>query len=169
MREAGVSGVGRTRRAAVACLLGGLLWIPYGLFEFLPPWGLDTVYREERGYEVVTDPLLYWMYSLPGSLALMLTALGLLGILGQSGLPRGWIDRVALVVTYGALVLAVLTVVGVVLQFDPLLTGPRILGTFALRAATFLAGVAAHRATATSGWTAALLALGLLGLFLLPL
>ena len=78
-------------------------------------------------------------------------------------------DRVALVLTYVALVLAVLTVAGVVLQFDLLFTGPRILGTFALGAATFLTGVEAQRAGATSGWTATLLALGLLGLFLFPL
>ncbi len=161
-----MSGIGRTRWAGVICLVGGVLWIPYGLFEFLQPWGVDTIYQDHRGYEVVTDPLLYWVYSLPGSLALVLTALGLLEILGRSRPPRG---RVALVLTYVALVLAVLTIVGVVLQFDPLFTGPRILGTFALGAATFLAGLEAHRAAATSTWTAALLALGLLGLFLFPL
>ena len=169
MRVASAPGPRRTRCAAATCILGGLLWIPYGLFEFLQPWGVDTIYRENRGYEVVTDPRLYWVYSLPGSLALLLTALGLLGVLGQSGPRTGWIGRVTLVLTYIAVVLAVLTVAGGVVQFDPLFTGPRILGTLALGAATLLVGVKAHRAGVTAGWTVSLLALGLIGLFLFPL
>ena len=77
------------RRAGAAAVLGGLLWAPYGVFEMLQPWGADTVYRDERGYEVVTDSWLYWLYGLPGSLALLLTALGLLGVFARLGLPIG--------------------------------------------------------------------------------
>ncbi len=49
--------------------LGGVLWIPYGIFEMLQPWGTDTVYRDDVGYEVITNVPLYRLYSLPGSLA----------------------------------------------------------------------------------------------------
>ncbi len=156
--------------AALAAVLGGLLWMPYGVFEMLQPWGDDTVYRDDRGYEVVTDTLLYHLYSLPGSVALLLTSLGLLGVFARLGLPTGRTSRIGLVLAYAALVLALLSAAGVVVRFDPLFTAPRIFGTLALGAATLLAGIEARRTDAVAGWwSAALLALGLLGLFLLPL
>ena len=169
MRARGVVDPRRVRRAAVAATLGGLLWVPYGVFEMTQPWGEDTVYRDDRGYEVVTDSLLYRVYALPGSLALLLTTLGLLGVFRVLGLPAGRAGRIGLVLAYVASVLALLSAAGVVVLFDPLFTAPRIFGTLALGAATFLAGVEARRSGAAPGWTDALLALGLLGLFLLPL
>ena len=165
-------GIGTARRpwpAALAAVLGGLLWVPYGVFEMLQPWGEDTVYRDDRGYEVVTDSLLYWVYSLPGSLALLLTSLGLLGAIRLISLATDRTSRIGLVLAYVALVLAVLSAVGVVVEFDPLFTGPRIFGTLALGAATVLTGVVARRAGTALTWAATLLAVGLLGLFLLPL
>ncbi|MDP8908087.1 MAG: hypothetical protein M3N47_03005 [Chloroflexota bacterium] len=159
----------RPRLAALAAALGGLLWMPYGAFEMLRPWGEDTVYRDDRGYEVITDPLLYWVYSLPGSLALLLTTLGLLGAFKLLRLPAERTSRIGLILAYVALGLAILSAVGVVVGFDPLFTAPRIFGTLALGAATVLAGVVAHRAGTAPGWAATLLAVGLLGLFLLPL
>jgi len=158
---------------ALAAALGGVLWVPYGVFEMMQPWGDDTVYRDDRGYEVVTDTLLYHLYSLPGSVALLLTSLGLLGVFERLGLPAGWAGRagrVGRILAYVALVLALLSAAGVVVRFDPLFTAPRIFGTLALAAATLLAGIEARRTGAEPGWwSAALLALGLLGLFLLPL
>jgi hypothetical protein len=50
-----------------------------------------------------------------------------------------------------------------------LFTGPRIFGTLALSGATLLAGMEIRRSSAMSGWGTELVALGLLGLFLLPL
>ena len=159
----------RIRLTALAAALGGLLWMPYGVFEMTQPWGDDTVYRDDRGYEVVTDALLYHLYSLPGSAALMLTALGLLGAFRLRGLPAGRAGRVGVLLAYAALALAVLSAAGVVVRFDPVFTGPRILGTLALGGGTLLAGVAARRTGAAASWTTALQALGLLGLVLLPL
>lgn len=169
MRLSGTAGPRRLRRLGAAAALGGLLWVPYGVFEMLQPWGADTVYRDDRGYEVVTDAPLYWLYSLPGSLALLLTALGLLGALALLGLPAGRASSVGRILAYVALGLAVLSVAGLVVHFDPLFTAPRIFGTLALGASTVLAAVDARRAGAATGWAAGLLALGLLGLFLLPL
>ena len=169
MRRGGSVGPLQFRRAGAAAALGGLLWVPYGVFEMLQPWGTDTVYRDDRGYEVVTDAPLYWVYGLPVSLALLLTAVGLLGAFARLGLPAGRPGRSGLVLAYAALALAVLSVVGLVVRFDPLFTAPRIFGTLALGAATLLAGVAARRIGADRGWVAALVVLGLLGLFLLPL
>ena len=160
---------GQPRPVGMAAGIGGLLWVPYGVFEMVQPWGIDTVYRDDRGYEVVTNAWLYWVYSLPGSLALLLTAAGLLGVFTLLRLPVGRASRTGIVLAYAALALAVLSVVGLVILFDPLFTAPRIFGTLALGAGTLLAGVEARRAGAARGWAAALLALGLLGLFLLPL
>ena len=143
--------------------------MPYGVFEMLQPWGEDTDYRDDRGYEVVTDALLYRVYGLPGSTALLFTTLGLLGVFALLGLPAGRPGRSGLVLAYVASALAVLSAVGVAVLFDPLFTAPRIFGTLALGAATLLAGVDARRRGAARGWPTALLALGLLGLFLLPL
>ena len=84
------------------------------------------------------------------------------------GLP-GLRGRSGRLLAYAALALAILSIGGLVFGFDPLFTGPRIFGTVALGAATLLAGVEARRRISLRGWAAALLGLGLLGLFLLPL
>lgn len=166
MQLSGRSGPRQRRRVGATAALGGVLWVPYGVFEMLQPWGIDTVYRDDRGYEVVTDA---WLYSLPGSLALLLTALGLLGVFRLLGGPASRPRSFGRILTYVALALAVLSLAGLVVGFDPLFTAPRIFGTVALGAATLLAGVEARRIGAARGWVAALLVLGLLGLFLLPL
>lgn len=152
-----------SRWAGPAAVVGGLLWAPYGVFEMLEPWGAAKVYREDVGYALVTDALLFVTYSLPGALALLLTSSGLLGILALLRPPAGRI------LAYAALALAALSLAGVVALFDPVFTAARIFGTLALGAAAVLASLGARRAGAGSGWTLALLALGLLGLFLLPL
>ncbi|MFN2383892.1 MAG: hypothetical protein ABR559_06465 [Gemmatimonadota bacterium] len=161
-----------------AGVVGGLLWASYGVFEMLEPWGVDTVYRDDVGYALVTDTSLFVAYSLPGSLALLLTALGLLGVLARLGLlgvlarlglPAARTGRIGRLLAYVALALGALSLVGVVVAFDPLFTAGRIFGTLALGAATVVAGRAARGAGAPPGWVAALLLLGLLGLFLLPL
>ncbi|MBA2470418.1 MAG: hypothetical protein H0V37_13520 [Chloroflexia bacterium] len=169
MRLAGTNEHHQIRRTGSAAALGGLLWVPFGVFEMLKPWGVDRVFRDDRGYEVVTDALLYRVYNLPGSLALLFTALALLGVYQLLGLPHGRTGNIGRILAYIALALAVLSAVGVSVAFDPLFTGPRIFGTLALGAGSFLAGVDAQRAGSASGWTAALLVLGMLGLFLLPL
>lgn len=158
----------RRRYLGAATAIGGLLWIPYGVFEMLQPWGIDTIYRDDRGYEVVTDAPLYWVYSLPGSLALLFTALGLRGVFTLLGLR----SRFGRLLTYAALALATLSLIGLIIMFDPLFTAPRIFGTLALGTATLLAGIEARRNGAVGDWAGVFLFLGLLGLlgiFLLPL
>lgn len=152
-----------------AAVAGGLLWALYGVFEMVQPWGQDTAYRDELGYAVITDALLHWAYSLPGSLALLLTASSLLAVFGLLELRVGRTGRAGLVLAYTALALAVLSAVGVIGSFDPLFTAPRIFGTLALGAATWLAGLQVRRMGDASSRGIAFLALGLLGLFLLPL
>ena len=157
------------RWAGPAGVVGGLLWVPYGVFEMLEPWGTDTVYRDDVGYSLITDTRLFVAYSLPGSLALLLTVLGLLGILAGLRLSAARSGRIGRLLAYVALALGALSLFGVVATFDPLFTAGRIFGTLALGAATVVAGLAARGAGAPPGWVAALLLLGLLGLFLLPL
>ena len=157
------------RLAGPAVILGGVLCVPYGVFEMLKPWGTDTIYREDVGYEVITNIMLYRIYSLPSGLALLLTSLGLLGVFALLRLPGAGMGRVGVVITYIAVALGILSLLGVVVLFDPLFTAPRIFGTLALGAATFLAGIDAYRTGARFGWAVALLLLGLLGMFLLPM
>jgi hypothetical protein len=160
---------GLIRWSGLAALLGGALWVPYGIFEMLEPWGGDVVYREDVGYSVITDAPLFVTYSLPGSLAVLLTSLGLLGVVALLGASSGRTGRISLVLEYVALALAALGLAGVIVLFDPLFTGGRIFGSLALGTATLLAGVNALRSRVASGWTVALLVLGLGGVFLLPL
>ena len=157
------------RLRGLAAIVGGLLWVPYGVFEMLEPWGAATVYREDVGYELITDAPLFVVYSLPGGLALLLTSLGLLGGLALLGPRAGRARTGGSILASAALALAALGLAGVVVLFDPAFTAARIFGTLALGAAGVLASLSARRAGAGSGWTLALLALGLLGLFLLPL
>ncbi len=158
------------RWSGMAAMLGGALWLPYGVFEMLEPWGVATApYREDVGYEVVTDARRYVAYSLPGGLALLLSALGLLGARALLGLPGGRLDGVWRILTYLAVVLAVVSLVGVTALFDPVFTTGRIFGTLALGAAAFLAGVDLWRAGGRPGWALALVVLGLIGIFLFPL
>ena len=157
------------RWLAVAAVLGGLLWIPYGVFEMLEPWGTDTVYRDDLGYEVITDTPLFVAYSLPGSLALLLTSLGLVGVLALLELPVHRAGRIGRVLAYVASGLALLSILGVLVLFDPVFTSSRIFGSLALGAATLLLGIDARVRGVAASWTVALLSLGLLGLSLLPL
>lgn len=150
-------------------MLGGLLWGPYGVFEMLEPWGAATVYRDDLGYEAITDPALFVTYSLPGSLALLLTSLGLIGLLAQLRLPQGRAGRITCILAYVAMALAILSLLGVIVLFDPLFTAGRIFGTLALGSATILAGLDARRHANTRSWFLALFVLGVTGVFLLPL
>ncbi len=158
-----------TRWSGLAAMLGGALWIPYGIFEMLEPWGADVAYRDDVGYSVIIDASLFVAYSMPGSLAVLLTSLGLLGVFTQLGVSVSLIDRMGTILTYIAVVLAVLSVAGVIALFDPLFTVGRVFGSLALGTATFLVGVAALRSRIAPGWTVALLYLGLAGIFLFPL
>ncbi len=169
MRYRGSVGFGTTRWVGVAAALGGMLWMAYGIFEMLQPWGTDTVYRDDVGYELITDTPLYLLYSLPGSLALLLTALGLLGAFALLRLPAGRFGKAGRILTYVAVVLAIISLAGVVALFDPVFTAARIFGTLALGIAAFLVGADAQRSGRASGWVITLLLLGLIGVFLLPL
>ena len=159
-----------TRWSGLAAMLGGALWIPYGIFEMLEPWGTVTAYREDVGYELITDAPLYVAYHLPGSLAVLLNSLGLLGVLALLRVSAAARTiRIGLILVYVALALSILSLAGVIALFDPLFTVGRIFGSLALGIAALLVGMVALRGRLASGWTIALLYLGLAGLFLFPL
>ena len=160
---------GWTRWSALTAMLGGALWVPYGIFEMLEPWGADVAYRDDVGYSVITDASLFVAYSMPGGLAVLLTSLGLLGVFARLGASVGPIDRLGTILAYVAVALAVLGLAGVIALFDPLFTVGRVFGTLALGTATLLAGVAALKSRTAPGWTLALLSLGFAGLLLFPL
>ncbi len=158
-----------SRWSGLTAMLGGALWIPYGIFEMLEPWGAVTIYRDDVGYELITNTPLYIAYHLPGSLAVLLTSLGLLGVLARVRVLAGRTGRVGLILAYVSIVLSILSLAGVIALFDPLFTSGRVFGSLALGVATFLAGVDARGSRAMPGWTVALMALGLAGVFLFPL
>ncbi len=35
-----------SRRSGLLAVLGGALWVPYGVLEMLEPWGADVTYRD---------------------------------------------------------------------------------------------------------------------------
>ena len=152
------------RVAVPASIAGGPLWVPYGVFELLEPWGADVVYRPDLGYSLVVDAARFVVYSLPGALALLLTCLGLLGVFALLGPPAGRGGVIGRALAYVALTLAVLSLAGVVAVLDPLFTAGRAFGSLAFGVATVLAGLGARRAGAAPGWTLGLLALGVAGL-----
>jgi hypothetical protein len=132
-----------TRWAGPAAIVGGLLWAPYGVCELLEPWGTDTLHRDDMGYSEIVDGRLFVAYSLPGSLALLLTTLGLLGAVAWFRLSAIRTGQIARLLAYVALTLGALSLAGVITMFDPLFTTGRIFGTLALGAAMVLAGIAA--------------------------
>lgn len=170
MEDLGETGrIGWVRSGGLAGAVGGVLWIPYGVFELLQPWGDDTTYLDDRGYEVIIDTALFIAYSLPGSLALLLTSLGLLSVLALLGLPQARIGKIGLLLAYAAVALAALSLVGVIVLFDPLFTAGRIFGSLVLGIATLLIGVDAQKIGVKQDWTLTLLILGTMGILLLPL
>ncbi len=158
-----------TRRVATAVLLGGFLWILYGPFSMLQPWGADVAYREAKGYSEVVDTPLFLVYSLPGALALVLNAAGLLGITVRLPERGRTLQTVTRGLIYLALGLGLISLAGVVALFDPGFTAGRIFGTLSLGAAALLASEAARRGGAATTWVRALSLLGAVGIFLLPL
>lgn len=150
-------------------MLGGILWLPYGLFTMLQPWGVDVAYREAQGYSVVVDKTLFVAYSVPGALALVLASIGLLTVVAQLSGRRGTVARATCVLGYVALALGSASFVGVIALFDPMFTAGRIFGTLALGVATTMAAVLAHQGNAHRAWVIGLILLGALGVFLLPL
>jgi hypothetical protein len=156
-------------RAAILALIAGSLWILYGPLTMLSPWGTDVVYRDALGYSAVIDVSLFVLYSLPGALALILSAIALLGVIALLQRDAGGPEKVARGLTHAALGLGFLSLAGVLVLFDPVFTAGRIFGTLSLGLATLLASLAARRGRVASAWTRALVLLGVLGVALLPL
>jgi hypothetical protein len=153
------------RRPVASAGVGGALWMAYGVLELVQPWGADTRYAAARGYDVVVDRGLHCLYSLPGSLALLLCAAGLLVLLRRLRVDA----RAARTAGVAAGALACLSAAGVLLAFDPVFTAARSLGTVALGIGLLLAGRAAGRTCGATAWQAPLVALAAVALFLLPL
>lgn len=145
-------------------VLGGVLWVIYGVFEMLEPFGVAKLYDAHLGYERITDPTLYLGYGIPGATALILTGLGLTRwTRGETGSIVG----VSRVTAFAVVVAGGLSGLGLVVRSAPLFFGPVALGTPVLGAATcLLASGSQGAARADRGL---LLLTGGLGLFTLPL
>lgn len=144
--------------------LGGLLYVPFGLTEFVRPWGSPVRYDSERAYDVVVDRSLYWWSAAPGSLALALTAAGTVLLLRRA--PRSRACSWALGLAAAACLLGVVSCAGVAASFDPVGTGMRMLGFLAIGSATTFAARALPVEVAPARLVGAVAALGL---FLVPL
>ncbi len=146
--------------AAALAVTGGLLWIPYGVFEFIQPWGEDVKYDEERAYDVVVDRGLFTLYSAPGALALVMTALAALALITLWRLPEYRWGRAARVAAVGAVGLGVVATTGVAVGFDPASTGGRILGSVVLGISLTTAAAAVRHSGSTPVDARALVGLG---------
>lgn len=150
-----------------AAITAGPLWILYGIFLMLEPWGQAEVYRHDLGYQLVVNAPLYWLYALPGSLALILSSLVLLGIVRRYGQLHHRAERLAVKATYFALALAVLSVVGTLTLLAPLSFAGRAFSSIFLGGAAVGIGVALP--DTVQALKRLLLTVGGLGLLLLPL
>lgn len=134
----------------------------------LRPGGVDVVYRESRGYSVVVDTSLFLLYSLPGSLALILTGIGLLGLVEHFRRHSNVRSRATRGFAYIAVGLGLISLVGVAVLFDPVFTAGRVFGTLSLAIAVILTAAAAPRGNAGGTWVVTLMLVGAIGVFLLP-
>jgi hypothetical protein len=159
-----------TRRSFAAGMVGsGALWMVYGVFTMVRPWGDDVLYSDAIGYSVVRDARLFVVYSLPGSLALILSAAGTIEMSRYIGERPSAAGTLARRLALSAAGLGVISLVGVATLFDPVFTAGRILGTLVLAAAVLVTAWAARHGSAAKRWFVALSVVGLLGAFLLPL
>ncbi len=156
------------RWTALAAIVGGLLWSVYSIFEMLRPWGVASVYQEDLGYDRITNVLLFRAYTLPGGASISLIAFGLLGLSRRWKLPMSQRGKFGVVLTYGALGLAILSIVGVLILLTPLAIGGVLFGSITLGVAIFLLALDARSARVAATWKTALLALGVLGAPLVP-
>jgi hypothetical protein len=146
-------------------MAGGFLWALFGIFEMLEPLGQAKVYVESLGYELVTRPLVYQLYHLPGAIALSLLALALVAL--TANLRLAYPGRRGL--AYLVVGLAIASLIGTAILLAPLAILGLSLGRLLLGVATLLAGLRAYRSTMASRWGTALLLLGLMGVSLLAL
>ena len=114
----------------------GVSWLVYGWFELSMPFGADTVYDGRRGFEVVVDRGLFWLYSVPGAFAVMATAMTLILITrGLAGRRARWSRRVS----GCAMALGGMALVGVAVGAVPLYFASQVFATPVLGAAAWLA------------------------------
>lgn len=142
--------------------------MPFGVLEFVRPWGNPVQYDEQRAYDVVVDPLLYRLSATPGSIALTLTGLGLLALVLGSP-PAARVRRPAVVGAGAVVVLGAASTVGVLVLFDPAATGMRMLGLLVTGAACGLALAALDPQRSRAGVAGTLLALAVLSPFVFAL
>lgn len=153
-----------SRWAGLAAVLGGLLWLPHAAFEMLEPWGAATEYRDDLQYQVILDTPLFIAYSLPGAMALLLTSIALLFLLGERRLPVVGVGRVAVILARSAAGLAVLSLAGIAVLVAPLFVGALVWGSLALATATLMLGISASKPTGSRLWSIEMLVLGVLGM-----
>ena len=149
--------------------LGGVLWMVYGVGEMIEPWGVAKVYYPDLGYELVTNQSLFLAYSFPGSVALLCTGLGLGGVIARHDLRVGQLGRSSRLLARLAAALGIFSGVSAALYFVPGFFASIVFGGLILGIASFLAGLAAHRAGVGRQWGTLLMAIGVAGIFLLPL
>jgi hypothetical protein len=160
-----VATIGTSRFPARAAMTGGLLWSLFGIFEMLEPLGEAKVYVESLGYELVTRPLVFQLYHLPGAVALSLLALALVRVTASLGLAYPGRRGLA----YLVVGLALASLVGTVILLAPVAILGLSLGRVLLGVATLLAGLQAYRSSTSRSWGFILVLLGLLGVSLLAL
>ena len=107
-------------------LLSGILWIVFGVFVMLDPWGAAEIYRPDLGYAVITDRALHLLYGIPGTAALVLSGFGLVTL---APAQAGRLVTFGRFFGYAAVGAGVLSGVGLAIGSAALFTGPVAMGT----------------------------------------
>lgn len=166
--------LGRRPAVIIGMITGGILWILHGYLRFMTPLGPDQVWLEALGYSRILSTELFWLYDVPGVLALLLTSWATLSYLPTLRTPRAGLRRAAKLLVTLALIFGLVAAAGLVILLVAPTTGGLSLGTPLLGLALFLAGLAAVETS--SGLYGhprllrpVLILLGAIGMFTLPL
>ncbi len=152
------------RWGGAAAMVGGGLWVIFGALEAQP---LGASHTPEPF--AIHDPSLYLIYHLPGAIATLLVAIGLLGLGRRLAQPAGLLAKAGVVLAYIAVVGSVVNAVALATLFIPLHFAGAMIGIFSLGIGTILIGVAALRNAGWRRWRALPLATGILGVLMFPL
>lgn len=165
--------LGRGPALTVALVAGGILWMFHGYFKFVMPAGPDAVWQEDLGYSPILSSGLFFLYNVPGVLALLLTAWAALSFIPNIVTVRTAMKKTAVVLALLAFLLGLLAAVGLAVLLVSPTTGGISFGVPVLGLALILVGIAAGASRPGQRgqqrvWRLVLTATGLVGMATLP-
>lgn len=151
------------RWSGLAAIVGGVLWIIFGVLNTQP---LGTSHTTAPF--AIRDPSLYRIYHLPAAVATLLAAVGLLGLGRRLAQPAGPLVRVGLVLAYIAAVAGAVNTLALAVLVISLHFAGAMIGVLSLGIGTILVGVAVLRNAGWRRWRTLPLTIGILGVLTFP-